>query len=102
MPIQDRLIDALRDTRITSATAYHTLMVLSLHADEAGNIGENANGEIASDPDFIATNLGVTKSAIFKSFRRLEEFGYLSWDRARGNERATGVTGRVRILLSAA
>jgi DNA-binding MarR family transcriptional regulator len=100
MTIQNRLIDALRDTRITSATAYHTLMMLGLHADENGNIGMTDAGQIASDPEFIAASLGVTKSAVFKSFRRLEEFGYLAWDRARGNERATGVTGRVRILIA--
>lgn len=101
MPVQNRLLDALRDTRITSATAYHTLMILGIHADEAGNIGTTADGQIASDPEFISASLGVTKSAIFKSFRRLEDCGYLVWDRARGNERATGVTGRVRLLVSA-
>ena len=100
-PVQNRLFEALRDTRITTGTAYHTLTLLCLHSDEAGNIGKNDAGQIASDPEFISTSLGVTKGAIFRAFSRLEECGYLVWDRAQGNERAIGVTGRVRLIVSA-
>jgi hypothetical protein len=101
MTIQSRIFDALRDTRITTGTAYHILMLLGLHADEAGNIGTTETGRLASEPEVIAAALGVSKDSVYKAFRRLEACGYLAWDRARGNERAEGVTGRVRILVSA-
>lgn len=101
MSIQERLNAAYLDTRITSATMFHVLGFVGFHGDDNGDIGLSKDGRPASDPEVIAEALGVTKSAVFKAFRRLEEYGYLAWDRARGNERATGVTGRVRLIVSA-
>jgi hypothetical protein len=100
MPIRDRLITALLDTQITSATAYHTIAYLGLHADETGAIVPDDNGQLASDPNVIAEALGVSRAAVFKSFIKLEAAGYIMWDRARrGDERAKGITGRVRLVL---
>jgi hypothetical protein len=99
MQIRNQLVSSLFDTRITSANDYHILAYMSPHADAVGNIVPDESGKLASDPDVITQDLGISKAAVFRAFGRLESLGYIEWERARGNERAQGVTGRVRIVI---
>jgi DNA-binding MarR family transcriptional regulator len=99
MQIAQQLVSSLFDTRITSAIDYHVLAYMSPYADTSGNIVPDASGRLASDPNVIAEDLGISKPSVFRAFGRLETNGYIQWDRAVGNERALGLTGRVRIVL---
>jgi len=54
---------------------------------------------LASDPDVVASTLGISKASVFKAYGLLEKYGYIKWERARGNERALGITGRIKIVL---
>ena len=77
--------------------------ILAEHADETGAILPTEKGDLVSNPDVLSDKLGVTKNVIFASYRTLHSLGYIEWQKAaRGFERKSGVTGRVRILTSSA
>jgi hypothetical protein len=102
MPIANVVMRAVADPRIKAITAYHTLGVIANHADETGTIHPSDDGEIVTDPEYISRTLGVTKAAVFRAYGLLHDLGYVEWQKAAfGAERRTGVTGRIRILVSA-
>lgn len=101
MPVAYVIMRALADPRITSTIALKSLGIWGSHADERGVIHPTDDGQQVTDPSYIANALGVSRGAAFKAFGVLDDLGYIEWDRASGNERKTGITGRIRILTSA-
>jgi len=102
MPIADVLMRALTDRRINSVAAIKILGVWGFHADEIGGIHPDEDGQQVTDPHVIAKKLGISRAGAFAAFGVLSELGYIEWDRAvRGAERTAGITGRVRIIVSA-
>lgn len=101
MSIVNVILSAAADIRLKSHIAIHTLSYLAHHADEHGTIGTNATGEPVGDPRVVAAALGYGKSSVYKAVGELADLGYVTWDRAQGYERKTGVKARVRIIASA-
>lgn len=102
MAVANVALRAMIDPRITSATALHAIGVMSHHADETGAIHPADDGQIVTDPDYLSRRLGVTKAAIFRVYNLLVELGYIDWRKAaRGAERTAGITGQVRLIVSA-
>jgi len=97
------VLRALTDPRFKkAATPLQILGILAPHADERGIIHPAPDGQMVTDPEHISHVLGVTKVAVWRAYNLLVSLGYITWDKAaRGAERSSGVTGRIRIITSA-
>jgi hypothetical protein len=102
LPIINVVLTALSDTRLSTLSSVRALAVMAEYADEHGNIQPFPSGEMVTDPDIMSAKIGVTKNAIFNAYNALQDHGYIAWNKARGNERSRGITGRVRILVPSA
>jgi len=102
MPVANVIMRALTDERINSAIPLKALGLWGWHADDTGTIHPTDDGQQVTDPTYVARHLGISRGAAFKAFSTLHDLGYIEWQKAAfGAERRTGVTGRVRILVSA-
>jgi CRP-like cAMP-binding protein len=87
-------LSVARNTRLTG-TDINIFAHFASHADESGTIN------VSTNPLDVAENLGFGRATVFRSFKRLHEFGIIDWKRARGSECAKGITGRIRIIVPA-
>lgn len=102
MSVINVILRAVVDTRITATTAIQTLGTIAKYADEHGIVHPTLDGQQVTDPEYLSKTLGVTKAAVYRAYSLLDQLGYISWRKAtRGAERVSGVSGQVRIIVSA-
>ena len=98
MPIQDVIYRAIFDPDIKHISL-KALAAIGEQSDEHGKIAPFPNGEMITDPDVLASRIGVTKASIFNAYGNLARCGYIDWKKAQGSKQAQGMTGRIRILV---
>lgn len=102
MAVANLALRAMTDTRVNTTTALHAIGVMSHYADDSGTIHPTDDGQLVTDPEYLAQRLGVTKAAVYRAYSLLDELGYIAWRKAtRGAERVSGITGQVRLIVSA-
>lgn len=99
VPLTDWALAVAESGRF-SAAAIRVAIRLARLSDDRGIIEGEQNGRPLADPRNIASALGAGVTTVYKCLSALDHAGVIAWDRAEGQERYDGISGRIRLILS--